>query len=153
MLMSASRAVAAACARLSELKFVGVDWLPDVVPWSGATDVSHWINFTRSRGTQSSSATSCVCTVNMPCPKSHFPVYAVTVPSAETAIHESSFLGSTWEGCVSNGPCTKANGLASETALKLTINAPEVFKKSRRETLMLSSRQHIFESPASCARE
>ena len=31
----ASRAVAAASARFSELKLVGVDWLPDVVPWSG----------------------------------------------------------------------------------------------------------------------
>src|ERR1044071_3214860 len=148
--MSASRAVPAACARLSELKFVGVDWLPDVVPWSGATDVSHWISLTRASGTHSSSATSCVCTVNMPCPKSHFPVYAVTVPSDATAIQESSFLGSTWDGCVSNGPCANANGPASCAALKLTTNAPEVFRKSRRETrksrremLMLSSRQHI----------
>src|SRR5579864_2146319 len=89
----------------------------------------------------------------MPWPKSHFPVYAVTVPSAETAIHESSFLGSMWEGCVSNGPCTKANGLASDAALKLTTSAPEVFRKSRRERLMLSPRRRISESPVACAGE
>src|SRR5258708_39927098 len=96
----------------------------------------------------------------MPCPKSHFPVYAVTVPSAETAIQESSFRGSMWEGCVSNGRCRKANGLASEAALKLTTSAPELFRKSRRETrksrretLMLFSRRHISESPAVCAGE
>ena len=29
------------------LKLVGVDWLPEVVPWSGVMAVSHWISFTR----------------------------------------------------------------------------------------------------------
>ena len=38
---SVSRAVAPACPRFCSLKLVGVDWLPDVVPWSGHTAVSH----------------------------------------------------------------------------------------------------------------
>ena len=70
----ASRAVAAACARLRVLKLVGVDWLPEVVPSSGVIAVSHMISFTLVTGTHSSSATNCVWAVSMPCPISHFPV-------------------------------------------------------------------------------
>src|SRR5580700_172397 len=95
-------------------------------------DVSHWISFTLSMDTHSSSATIWVCTVYMPCPKSHFPVYAVTVPSDATAIHESSLFGSICDGCVSNGPCAMAKGSRKATPLKETISAPEVFTKSRR---------------------
>ena len=86
------------------MKFVGVDWLPDVVPWSGVTAVSHWITRMRSMRTESSSATSCVWAVRIPWPSSHLPVYAVTVPSAAMAIHESSCPGSMWEARVPNSP-------------------------------------------------
>src|SRR5437868_2851954 len=103
--------------------------------------------------THSSSATSWVCAVNIPWPKSHFPVLAVTVPSAATAIHESSLVGSIWERWVSNGPCAFANGPAIDAALKLTIRAPELFRKSRREQLMLSSSAHICGSLAAFERE
>src|ERR1044071_1894114 len=44
-----SRAVAAASARFSVLKLTGVDWLPDVVPWSGVTAVSHSIRRSEER--------------------------------------------------------------------------------------------------------
>ena len=62
----ASRAVAAASARFSSLKLVGVVWLPEVVPWSGVMAVSHSISFTRVMGTHSSSAMSWVCAVKTP---------------------------------------------------------------------------------------
>src|SRR4051812_5341476 len=105
--------------------------------------------------THSSSATSCAWAVKMPCPKSHFPVYAVTVPSDPTAIQESSCPGSTCERWVSNGPWAMANGENNDAALKLTISAPELFRNSRREALMLFSlmlcwRRHIFESLSAC---
>src|SRR6202034_4641103 len=96
-------------------------------------DVSHWISFTLSMDTHSSSATNWVCSVVMPCPKSHFPVYAVTVPSDETVIHESSFSGSTCEGCVSKGPCAMAKGSRNEAVLKHTTSEPEALIKPRRE--------------------
>src|SRR5215210_5031893 len=66
----------------------------------------------------------------MPCPSSHFPVYAVTRPSAPIAIHESSCSGSTCDRRVSNGPCPDANA-AVAMAPKLTMSAPD-FRKSRR---------------------
>ncbi len=73
----------------------------------------------------------------MPCPKSHFPVYAVTVPSEATANQESSFSGSTCDRCVSNGPWADAKGLIdvamNDAALKETTSAPEALTKSRRE--------------------
>ncbi len=52
--------------------------------------MSHWIRVTRENGTQSSSATSCVWAVYKPCPSSHLPVSAVTLPSAFTRIQRSS---------------------------------------------------------------
>src|ERR1700731_3045204 len=69
----------------------------------------------------------------MPCPKSHFPVYAVTLPSDATASHESSFSGSIWDWCVSKGPCAVANGSIKAAVLKQTTSAPEALTKSRRE--------------------
>src|SRR5215469_9965334 len=86
----------------------------------------------------------------MPWPISTLPVYAVTVPSAATAIQESNFEGSIWEACVSNGPWANANEVAREAVLKLTTSAPEPLRKSRREKLMLSSHSHIYGLPAAC---
>src|SRR5438270_11960246 len=79
----------------------------------------------------------------MPCPKSHFPVYAVTVASAPMASQESSFFGSMWEGCVSNCPCALSDPSVNAAVVKLTIRAPPLLRKSRREC-MLPVRSGIF---------
>src|SRR5712691_5829199 len=88
---------------------------------------------TRATGTESSSATSCVCAVSIPCPNSHLPVEAVTVPSAAIASQASSCCGSTCEARVANGPCATPSGAVICTALTPTISAPVPFSTSRRE--------------------
>src|SRR3954463_7107313 len=54
------------------------------------------------------------------------------LPSAPTAIHESSRRGSMWDGCVPNGPCAPALG-RTEAAPNVTTRTPDVLRKSRRE--------------------
>src|SRR3954463_8628781 len=54
------------------------------------------------------------------------------LPSAPTAIHESSRRGSMWDGCVPNGPCAPALG-RTDAAPNDTIRTPDVLRKSRRE--------------------
>jgi hypothetical protein len=92
------------------------------------------MSVTRLIGTLNSSATSCVCAVNSPCPSSHLPVYAVTRPSAPTAIQESSWLlpgpsmpcAATVSGVMSKSP-------ASRAALNATTSAPDCLTNARRE--------------------
>src|SRR5689334_19636007 len=74
----------------------------------------------------------------MPCPSSHLPVYAVIVPSPDTAIHESSRPGSTCDARVSNCPCAKISSVSEASPLKATMSAPEVLRKSRREKTLTS---------------
>src|SRR3954469_7214887 len=93
---------------------------------------------TRATGTHSSSATSCVCAVSIPWPSSHLPVNALTVPSAPTAIHESSRPGSTCEARVSNGPCASAAAGSAATLLNATISTPACSRNSRRERVDIS---------------
>src|SRR2546426_109239 len=52
------------------------------------------------------------------------------MPSAPTAIQESSLPGSMCDVCVPNGPWAWASG-SSEAALKLTMSAPEVFRSTQ----------------------
>src|SRR3979490_3553711 len=69
----------------------------------------------------------------MPCPSSHLPVYAVTLPSAAIAIQEStSFKGG--EPAVPPAKLSWASAVPYVPAkLKVTINAPVLFRKDLRE--------------------
>src|SRR5262252_6720633 len=97
-------------------------------------------------GTESSSATSCVCAVRIPWPNSHLPVYAVMVPSAAMASQASSCCGSTWETRVANGPCAPPSDAVIWVALTPTISAPVPLSTSRREQVARARAARTSES-------
>ncbi len=66
MVRRARRASAAAWRTPAGPFSVPVDWLPEVVPWSGVYHVSDWTCVTALIGTSSSSATSCIDAVTVP---------------------------------------------------------------------------------------
>src|SRR5882672_9748927 len=70
----------------------------------------------------------------MPCPSSHLPVYAVTLPSPAMAIQEStSFNGG--EPAVPPAKLSWASAVPYTPAkLNVTINAPVLFRKDLRES-------------------
>jgi hypothetical protein len=70
------------------------------------------------------------CAVKRPVPSSHFPVQAVTHPSAAMASHPSS-----WGLPVPLKPCAKADSASSNPSptRNATISTPARFKKRRRD--------------------
>src|SRR6476646_4334712 len=115
--------------------WVPVDWLPAVVPWSGVTHVSAWTKVTLLIGTSSSSATSCIAAVTVPCPNSTLPTFIVTVPFDPIPIHESIWFGSTSGGPIGKSPLIAAHaafGFKRRGAPTATRSAPVPLTKVRR---------------------
>src|ERR1039457_1427104 len=69
----------------------------------------------------------------MPCPKSHFPVSAVILPSAPITSHVSSLESSTCGPFADDSPFDCAR---NDVGLNVTISAPQPFRKSRRDGIM-----------------
>src|ERR1700733_9317277 len=73
------------------------------------------------------------------------------IPSAPMASQESSLSGSICPGWVANGPWALAGDWVNGVALKLTIRAPQPFRNSRRDGVMLFDLS-IFSNGAQHAR-
>jgi hypothetical protein len=132
--ISTNAALASAAAWRSPLDHcVLMDWLPEVVPWSGVRQVSPWTRSILLRATSSSSAAICIWAVLSAVPSSTLPTKIVTRPFCPTAIHESICCGSTSAGPIAD-VAPRAFAAPTESGNpKATMSAPLPFRKSRRE--------------------
>ncbi len=114
-------------------KLVLIDWLPDVVPWSGVNHVSDSSRSMLLSGTSSSSAAICICAVRRPVPSSTLPTCTRTRPSCPTTTHESTCVASISAGPIAAVAARARVAPAPSGTVNATISAPLPLRKSRRE--------------------